>query len=139
MPREQDGHASQPKIVNPRPTLNPEVSFLSSAHLNYLCGRYAKGAILLQTARVRVYNPDKHDQLMEFRAILDTGSQQSNATQGVKDSLAVQSEEKSRISIMTFGASETQEYEVIKIGVMTEDGRIREMELFTVPLVCQPL
>ena len=43
----------------------------------------AKHAVLLQTAQVRVYDPDKPDRSMEFRAILDTGSQHSYATQRV--------------------------------------------------------
>ena len=37
------------------------------------------------------------------------------------------------------GQAETQEYDVFKIGVVTREGGNQEMELSTVPLVCQPL
>ena len=146
-PRElEDGHTGQPRNVNSQSTpLNPRAPSFQAppSHTPTTSSLFvgAKDAVLLQTARVRVYDPDKPDRSMEFRAILDTGSQQSYATQRVKDSLAVQAREKRMMSIMTFGSGErkTQEYDVIKIGVVTLEGENQEMELSTVPLVCQPL
>ena len=141
IPRElEDG---QPRIVNSQSTpLNPRAPSFQAppSHTPTTSSLFvgAKDAILLETARLCIYDPDKPERSVEFRAILDTGSQQSYATQRVKDSLAVQSREKRMMSIMTFGLGEL-EYDVIKIGVVTRKGENQEMELFTVPLVCQPL
>ena len=142
----EDGHTGQPRNVNSQSTpLNPRAPSFQAppsqppSTSSLFVG--AKDAVLLQTARVRVYDPDKPGRSMEFRAILDTGSQHSYATQRVKDNLAVQARERRMMSIMTFGSGErkTQEYDVIKIGVVTREGENEEMELSTVPLVCQPL
>ncbi len=59
--------------------------------------------MLLQTAIIKLFNPEEPKRSIEVRAILDTGSQQSYATKKVKDALALKCLE---MSVMTFGASD---------------------------------
>ena len=78
---------------------------------------------------------------MEVRAVLDTGSQQSYATQRVQDALALESHGKRTLSVMTFGSrnQNTQACDMVRLGVVTQDGEDQVLELFTIPFVCQPL
>ena len=59
----------------------------------------------------------------------------------MKDALTLKSHDKHSMSIMTFGSGERNlsEYDVVRLGVATHDGMDQEVELFTVPLICQPL
>ena len=84
----------------------------------------AKGPVLLQTARVQLFNPDDPGRSVEVRAILDTGSQQSYTTEKVKDALLLNCHERRVMSVVTFGASDkkTQIYDVVRVGVTTRDG-----------------
>ena len=45
------------------------------------------------------------------------------------------------MSIITFGSDErnTQSCEVVRVGMKLRDGTNKELELFTVPLICKPL
>ena len=120
--------------------LNPGAStFLPPANTSLFIG--AKEAVLLQTAKVQIYNPDKPDQALEVRAVLDTGSQQSYATQRVKDVLALESRMQQAMSIMTFGSDRhnARNCDIVKVGVVTRDGSNLEMDLFAVLTICKPL
>ena len=101
----------------------------------------AKNAVLLQTATVRVYNPKHPNQSVEARAVLDTGSQQSYVTQKLKNSLDLCPEGQQEMSVMTFGSQHptTQSYDLVKVGIATNGGENEELELFSVPVICQPL
>ena len=101
----------------------------------------ARGAVLLQTAIVHAYNPDKPECSIHIRAILDTGSQQSYASQRVKDALALKRSRKQTMSVMTFSSSDqvARTSDVVRLGLVTKDGRRQELELFVVPFICQPL
>ena len=99
--------------------------------------------MLLQTARVKLFNSENPERSIEVRAVLDTGSQQSYATKKVKDVLALRCHmhEKQTMSVLTFGKSDkkTQTYDVVRIGVTTRDSQEQEMEFVCNPLICQPL
>lgn len=97
--------------------------------------------VLLQTARVLVYNPDAPQSSLEIRAVLDTGSQRSYVTNQVKDALALKPEGEQCMSIISFGSDKrnTQRCEVVKVGMKMRDGTDKEFELFTVPLICESL
>ena len=120
-------------------SLNPGAKPFQHPSASLLVG--AKGAILLQTASVQVYDPERPERSMNVRAILDTGSQQSYASQHVKDTLLLKPRRKHVLSMMTFGSNDlkTCACDVIRVGLTTRDGMGQELELFTVPLVCHPL
>lgn len=91
--------------------------------------------MLLQTARVQLFNPENPGRSVEVRAILDTGSEQSYTTEKVKDALLLKCHEKRTMSVVTFGASDkkTQTYDVVRIGVTTRDGiHVHFIDLFTI-------
>ena len=86
----------------PQSGLNPEAgSFQPHTSTSLLLG--ARGMVLLQTTRVQIYVPVRPEQVMDARAILDTGSQQSYAMQRVKDALALKVHSNQLMSIATFG------------------------------------
>ena len=97
--------------------------------------------MLLQTVRVRLFNPSNPRRLIEVRAILDTGSQQSYTTEKVKDALLLYCHEKRTMSVVTFGESnkKTLIYDVVRVGVTTREGQQQEMEFVHTSLICQPL
>ena len=97
--------------------------------------------MLLQTAIVRVYNPEKPGCSIDIRAIVDTGSQQSYASQRVKDALALKRCRRQTMSVMTFSSTDqaARACDVVRLGLVTKDGRKQELELFIVPFIYQPL
>ena len=128
-------------VTNPpdRTPLNPEAGSFQPTSASLLVG--ARGTALLQTARVRIYDPEKPGPSVDTRAILDTGSQQSYATQRVTDALGLKAHNHQSMSIATFGSDEqkTQVCDTVRIGVVAKEGRDQELELLTVPFICQPL
>ena len=78
---------------------------------------------------------------MRVRAILDTGSQRSYATDTVKKAMNLESKEMQQLSIATFGttAQDAWGYEVIRVGLKLKDSGTQELRLITVPSICEPL
>lgn len=149
-----DSHPSTPKETpptgsssgpsnscNPPPPKNmdPGAKPFQPQSMSMLVG--TKGAVLLQTANVHVYDPDDPQNSMNVRAILDTGSQQSYASRHVTDTLKLKACRKQLLSVMTFASSDqqTKNHDVVRIGLATRDGKGQELEVFTVPFICQPL
>ncbi len=91
----------------------------------------ARGPVLLQTAIIKLFNPEEPRRSIEVRAILDTGSQQCD--------LALKCLEKRTMSVMTFGASDKSTQTLVRIGISTKYGQEQEMEFVCAPLICQPL
>ena len=135
----QPAGANASSTSSSSPNLNPEARPYQPPSTSLLVG--AKGAVLLQTTNVRVYDPEVPEHSMNVRAILDTGSQQSYVSQRVRDVLVLKPHRKQTMSVMTFSSSEqkTQSCDVVRVSLATRDGRGQELELFTVPLICQPL
>lgn len=98
-------------------------------------------SVLLQTAQVTLYNPERPSSTVKVRAVLDTGSQMSYATDIVKKALNLELEETQQISIATFGttAQDPQGYGVIRVGLKLKDGGDTQLRLITVPSICEPL
>ena len=96
---------------------------------------------LLQTAQVVLYNPERPSSTLKVRAVLDTGSQRSYATDTVKKALNLDSKEMQQLSIATFGttAQDPQGYGVIRVGLKLKDGKTQELPLITVTSICEPL
>ena len=98
----------------------------------------ARGPVLLQTAKVKLFNPER---MIEVRPILNTGSEQSYVTDKVKNALLLRCHERRTMSLMTFGASDkrAQTYDVVRIGVTTRDSQKQETEFICTSLICRPL
>ena len=97
--------------------------------------------VLLQTAQVVLSNLEEPCSTLKVRAVLDTGSQRSYATDTVKRALNLESKEMQQLSIATFGttAQDPQGYGVVSVGLKLKDGRNQELRLITVPSICEPL
>ena len=144
--------SAPPTLLNPPTTTSilPTQAPISTSGLNPTANAYkpgtslfvgAKNAVLLQTATVQIYNPKNPRQLTKARAVFDTGSQQSYITKEKKISLNLDPVSQQEMSVMTFGSQQpiTQNYDVVKVGIATNDGENEDLELFSVPVICQPL
>ncbi|KAL5476354.1 hypothetical protein EMCRGX_G026289 [Ephydatia muelleri] len=101
----------------------------------------AKTSVLLQTARVLVYNPDRARPVMVTRAILDSGSQRSYISHKLREALSLKTEQKENLLIKTFG-SETEKMQtcdVVKVTMKLKDGKETTVVLLEVPMICEPL
>ena len=132
----------EPSAQAPMTGLNPAASSFQPPTTTSLFLVSARGPVLLQMARIKLFNPENPERSVEIRAILDTGSQQSYATKKVKDALSLRCHAKRTMSVTTFGASDkrTQTYDVGRIGITTKDGQKSEINGVCLhPLICQPL
>ena len=127
----------------PPTTLNPDAPTYEVLTSNSSSTLYvgADKTTLLQTARAVLYNPNRPDSIVKVRAILDTGSQRSYVTDGVKQALSLETEEVQQLSIATFGAAghKSQRFEVLRVGLKMKDGKNQELKLIKVPSICEPL
>ena len=73
--------------------------------------------VLLRTAQVTLYNPERPSSTVKVRVVLDTGSQMSYATDVVKKALNLELEGTQQISITTFGmtAQDPRGYGVVRV------------------------
>ena len=79
-PREKEPAAqTEPPVTG----LNPAASPFQSPTTTSMLLVNARGPVLLQTAKVKLFNPENPERGIEVRAILDTGSQQSYVTDKV--------------------------------------------------------
>ena len=137
-------HSTQPAANSVTPTksnLNPEATPFVATPTTTCFSASTSKTVLLLTVRSVVYNPDVPHSNMEVRAILDLGSQRSYITNQVKDALALTPAGEQRMSILTFGSNRrnTQTCQMVKVSMRTREGPDKEMELFSVPLICEPL
>ena len=127
--------------ISTTPALNPQapafVSPPTSTSLYLACSR----AVLLQTATAEVYNPTDSSSTQKLRIILDNGSQRSYLTDRVKNSLKLTATRRQKLSIATFGATKgvPRYCDVVRIGIVTQSGQREELELLTIPHICEPL
>ena len=93
--------------------------------------------VLLQTAKVQVFNPDGS---WPPRVILDSSSQRSYITSQTKEALSLHAERTHRMSIKTFGSEEEErDCEVVVVAMKTVEGDVLKLQLLTVLLICEPL
>ena len=127
--------------ISTAPALNPQApAFISpptSTSLYLACSR----AVLLQTAMAEVYNPIDSSSTQKLRVILDNGSQRYYLTNRMKNSLKFTTTRRQQLSIATFGATKgaLRHCDVVRIGIVTQSGQREELELFTIPHICEPL
>ena len=123
----------------PHAALNPQAPPFQTPTSTLYVGT-SKNA-LLQTAQVVLYSPERPSSTMKVRAVLDTGSQRLYVTEAVKKALNLELKEVQQLSIATFGATlqDTRGYGVVPVGLKLKDGRNQELQLITVPSICEPL
>ena len=97
--------------------------------------------VLLQTAQVVLYNPEKPNSTLNVRAVLDAGSQQSYIVETARKVLNLELKEVQQLSVATFGttAQDPQGYGIVHVGLKLKDGETRELRLITVPSICESL
>ena len=139
--RSTSGGSKPPESTPAQQTAAPQGAATTRTPTNTSLFVGVKEAVLLQTAKVQIFNPENPRRSLEVRAILDIGSQQSYVTQRVKNALSLNPHGQHTMSIMTFGSNQqnAQVCEVLRIGIVTQDGGQLEFDLFAVPSICQPL
>ena len=97
--------------------------------------------ILLQTAKLRLVNPNGENPETSARAILDSGSQRTYVTSNVRERLKLPAIATETIQIKTFGNSESYDKtcDVVNFGVRIRSGETLEIAALVVPLICNPL
>ena len=123
VPRPHRGREPAAQTESPVTGLNPAASPFQPPMTTSMFLVNVRGPVLLQTARVKLFNPENPERMIEVRAILNTGRQQSYATDKVKNVLSLRCHKKLTMFLMTFGASDkrAQTYDVVGIGVTTKD------------------
>ena len=93
---------------------------------------------MFQTARVMIYNPTAPHSSLQVRMVLDSGSQRSYITYGVKEALALEAEGE---QLTAFGSNEpsTQKCVIVRVGMSLHNSPDQELQLFAVPSICGPL
>lgn len=100
--------------------------------------------ILLQTARLRLYNPSNTvvpPLCVEARAIMDSGSQRTYITSRLRDSLHLSTTQTESLHIRTFGSTEECDTtcEAVDLGLVTKGGETLKLTALVVPLISNPL
>ena len=137
---------SQPVTQTSKPNLRAEGT-LNPAATPYkgpsttCCHVNSDHTVLLQTARVTVFNPIDSDKQKEISVILDTGSQKSYITESVIGILGIRRKGRRVMSVMTFGSDEgkSQQCDVVEVGLKLKGGLNRKLSLLTTPLICEPM
>ena len=98
-------------------------------------------AILLQTARATAYNPIAPEKSQRVRIVFDSGSQRSYVKEQVAKDLLLTSEDEKSLTIMTFGSKREQTCvcSLVRLELTTKDGTPKQLMLFTVPTICEPI
>ena len=126
-----------PTLHNHRRLLNPNAaSFMTPTTTSLLIG--IKKTVMLQTVRAMIYNPTAPHSSLQVTMVLDSGSQRSYITHGVKEALALEAEGEQLTSIVAFGSNEpsTQKCMIVRVGMSLHDSPNQELQLFAVPSIC---
>ena len=121
--------------------LNPNApSYNPPTTTSTLCSDQRK-TILLQTARGVIQNPQKPQNLIEVRLLLDSGSQKSYLTERAKDLLRLEPAGEQVLSIATFGArrEQTKVCSVVNVMMCLKGSSPMSLSLYVVPTICEPL
>ena len=137
---------SNPKVgestpsSEPETTLNPEAPPYNPQPTRALW-TYSGKHVLLQTAQATAFNPEHPSVTRRVRIVMDTGSQRSYITDGVRKQLALTAAGEQCMTIMTFGAKqgENQNCEYVRVGLELKSGQCWIPTLFSVPSICEPL
>ena len=133
--KEQEGSASLADLDPEATPFKPE-----SKTSSMVCTGQEK-AILLQTARARIYNPVKPKQTLEVRCLFDTGSQKSYLTERAMKMLKLEPTGEQALSIAAFGATQGQSRvcPLVSVGVCLKGYPNMPLSLHVVSTICEPL
>lgn len=137
-PRSKESRSSSGSETTP--TLNAEAPSYNPPSSSTLCTHSDK-RVLLQTAQVTAFNPDRPSKRRRVRIVMDTGSQQSYIADNMRKQLALTAAGEKRMTIATFGTAQGQERtcEYVKVGLKLRNGQSQSLTLFSVPTICEPL
>ena len=98
-------------------------------------------SVLLQTARLHLFNPSSETLSATARAILDTGSQRTYITRRIRDVLKLPAVRTESVRISTFGSSESRDAscDVVQLALVTRNDGMMEMTALVVPCICSSL
>ena len=104
----------------------------------------ARTPILLQTAKLRLYNLNDvmfPPESVEVRSIMDSRSQRTYVTTHAKESLHLPSKRTESLRIKTFGSTEERETvcEAVELGLVTSSGERLKLSALAVPFICDPV
>ena len=135
--RQSDESPSQDFHSQGEKSLNPKAEPFKSASLFV----DHDSTVLLQTARAECFNVENAERHINLRMAFDSGSQRSYITEHACKQLDLKPVGKHELRIAAFGDNKgrVQSCKVVKIGIETRDRGVRELTLFTVPLICEPL
>ena len=101
----------------------------------------AQTPVLLQTARLQLFNPSLGMPCIVARAIMDGGSQRTYITCHLRDQLNLPTMGSESLQIKTFGTTETHDAscDVVRLGLKTKEGGTLSVTALVVPFICNPL
>ena len=95
--------------------------------------------VLLQTAVMRVYNPNRVSEgYRVVRAVLDTGSQRTYLSEVVAKELHLTTRRSENLKIKAFGEAD-KTCPVVDLAIQTSNKENLKMEALIVPFICDPL
>ena len=97
--------------------------------------------VLSHTALAMVFNPHDLSASTKLRFVMDSGSQCSYLTQHPRGTPCLQTTNRQRLAIATFGykRTEPQLCEVVHVTVQMKVGDSKSIDLFVVPHICEHL
>ena len=100
-----------------------------------------RNVILLQTAQKTAFNLASPERSCNVRIVFDSGSQRSYVTEQVARRLLLATEGEKSLTIMTFGSTKEQARvcKSVRLGVALKDGTMKQLTLFAVPTICEPI
>ena len=122
-------------------SLNPAAPpYTSTSTTSCVCADPRK-AVLLQTARAHLSNPQNPHHSIEARILMDSGSQRSYISERVRAQLSLLPEGEQYLLIATFGKrhEEPRSCPIVRVGMKLKDGATLKMSLLVVPMICEPL
>ena len=101
----------------------------------------AQTPMLLQTARLQLFNLNAGRPRTVARAIMDSGSQRTYITYRLRDELNLQTMGTETLRIKTFGTTESHNAlcDVVQLGIHTKDSGTLKMTALVVPVICHSL
>ena len=101
----------------------------------------AQTPILLQTAKMQLFNPSSPVQHLIARAVMDSGSQRTYVTNRLREQLNLRVMRRESLRIKTFGSTEPQDVscDVIELGVRVEGDDTMKFSALVVSSICNPL
>lgn len=142
-----DSQGSSPRPARQTTTQAPSTSSGAapghqSSQLSPVLSMYVNALtpVLLQTATVQVFRPDRPSVSMYVRLILDSGSQRSYVLSRLEEALALPVQQIETLMIKTFGSEgKMQVCNLVNLAIQTRDGHHIVLPFLSVPAICEPI